>query len=263
MARARSALAPTDQLPGARRGQQRRRRQQQGHLVRGRRRRCCHRGLDDWHAACSSRIRRQDRSASGHSSARSDFAAAVRAEPAARQRWPGQARQPRQSGQPSQGATQALRNGFNLPPPGETRFVPNEVMLDIPSSVPTATLDAIAARHRMTRLETQTFRLTGRTLHRWRLDGGGTVAGHDPRHGRRAADRGRAADSTSTSWRRDTAARRLVNGDQYAPEKLGLPEAHRLATGNRVLVAVIDSGVDADASRSRRRGRGQSRRRRR
>jgi subtilisin family serine protease len=37
----------------------------------------------------------------------------------------------------------------------------------------------------------------------------------------------------------------LVNGDQYAPEKLGLTEAHRLATGNRVLVAVIDSGVDA------------------
>jgi subtilisin family serine protease len=36
-----------------------------------------------------------------------------------------------------------------------------------------------------------------------------------------------------------------VNGDQYAPEKLGLTEAHRLATGNRVLVAVIDSGVDA------------------
>ena len=49
-------------------------------------------------------------------------------------------------------------------------------MLDIPSSVPTATLNAVAARHGMTRLETQSFRLTGRTLHRWRFDGGGTVA---------------------------------------------------------------------------------------
>src|SRR5205807_5639230 len=68
-----------------------------------------------------------------------------------------------------------LRAGFNLPPPGVTRFVPNEVMLDIPPNVTTDSLDAIAARHRMTRLETQSFRLTGRTLHRWRLDGGGTV----------------------------------------------------------------------------------------
>jgi subtilisin family serine protease len=36
-----------------------------------------------------------------------------------------------------------------------------------------------------------------------------------------------------------------ASGDQYAPAKLHLLEAHRLATGNRVLVAVIDSGVDA------------------
>jgi hypothetical protein len=54
-----------------------------------------------------------------------------------------------------------LRQGFNLPPPGETRFVPNEVMLDIPPNVTTQSLDAIAVRHRMTRLETQSFRLTG------------------------------------------------------------------------------------------------------
>ena len=53
-----------------------------------------------------------------------------------------------------------LRNGFNLPPPGETRFVPNEVMLDVPASVPPVTLDQIAARHTMTRLETRPFLLT-------------------------------------------------------------------------------------------------------
>jgi subtilisin family serine protease len=139
-----------------------------------------------------------------------------------------------------------LRNGFNLPPIGETRFVQNEVMLDIPSSVPTATLNAMAARHGMTRLETQSFRLTGRTLHRWRLDGGTAVpdmiraltreqqiAGAQPLYLYELSQ----DMSGSTSG--------LVNGDQYAPEKLGLPEAHRLATGNRVLVGVIDSGVDA------------------
>ena len=36
-----------------------------------------------------------------------------------------------------------------------------------------------------------------------------------------------------------------MNADQYAPERLNLPEAHKLATGSRVLVAVIDSGIDA------------------
>jgi subtilisin family serine protease len=35
-----------------------------------------------------------------------------------------------------------------------------------------------------------------------------------------------------------------VNSAQYAPEKLKLLDAHRLASGNRVLVAIIDSEVD-------------------
>src|ERR1700674_5721051 len=72
-------------------------------------------------------------------------------------------------------AAQPLRRGFNQPPDGETRFLPNEVILDIAANVPTQALDAIAARHTMTRIETISFRLTGRTLHRWRLDGGGSV----------------------------------------------------------------------------------------
>jgi hypothetical protein len=158
----------------------------------------------------------------------------------------GQGKQANQGNQSNQGGTANLRNGFNLPPLGETRFVQNEVMLDIPSSVPTATLDAMAGRHGMIRLETRTFRLTGRTLHRWRLDGGTTVpdmiraltreqqiAGAQPLY----------LYELTQDMSGSTAG--LVNGDQYAPEKLGLPEAHRLATGNRVLVAVIDSGVDA------------------
>ena len=81
------------------------------------------------------------------------------------------------SGGPGTGSatTAALRRGFDLPPPGAPHVL-DQVMLDIPASVPTATLDAIAARHDMTRLETVTLRLTGRTLHRWRITGGGSVA---------------------------------------------------------------------------------------
>jgi subtilisin family serine protease len=139
-------------------------------------------------------------------------------------------------------APQLPRGRFNLPAPGETRFVPNEVILDSFPTVSTPTLEAIAQRHSMTRMETQTFRLTGRRMHRWRLDGGGSVeamiralvseqliAGAQPNYLYSLAE---------------SAADRL-NSDQYAPKKLNLTEAHKLSTGNRILVAVIDSGVDA------------------
>src|SRR5262245_12370353 len=41
--------------------------------------------------------------------------------------------------QPKAAPPVPLRLGFSLPPPGETRFVPNEVMLDVPASVPPVT----------------------------------------------------------------------------------------------------------------------------
>src|SRR5207244_2572635 len=48
--------------------------------------------------------------------------------------------------------TAALRRGFDLPPPGAPHVL-DQVMLDIPASVPAPTLDAIATSHAMTRLE--------------------------------------------------------------------------------------------------------------
>lgn len=136
---------------------------------------------------------------------------------------------------------QTSRRGFDLPPAGETRFVPNEVMLDIPKSVSTAQQEIIAKRHTMTRLETTTFRLTGRTLHRWRLDGGGTVE---------AMIRGmmgerQVAGAQPNYLYAQAEATPPPASEQYALDKLHLPEAHKLATGNQVLVAIIDSGVDA------------------
>lgn len=142
----------------------------------------------------------------------------------------------------------ALRKGFNLPPPGETRFVSNEVMLDIPSSVSSRQLDAIAARHGMVREETRTFRLTGRTLHRWTFDPNNTSVRDMIQGMSREAQVAGAQPNYLFELAQDQASQEQApqaNGDQYAPEKLHLTEAHRLATGSRVLVAVIDSGIDA------------------
>jgi subtilisin family serine protease len=134
----------------------------------------------------------------------------------------------------------ALRAGFNPPPAGETRYVRNEVILDIPANVTTPALDAIAARHTMTRVETNTFPLMGRTLHRWRLDGRGSVASmiRNLVGERQVAG---AQPNYLYALQQDKAG----NGDQYVPDKLELSEAHRLATGAKILVAVIDSRVDA------------------
>ena len=135
-----------------------------------------------------------------------------------------------------------LPRGFDLPPAGAP-ILDNECVLDIPANVSIATLDAIAARHQMTRLETVDIRLTGRRLHRWRLDGGGSVADMI-----RAVSRSEPSVAGMQAQFLFTLAQTpaaQINGEQYAPEKLNLSEAHRLATGNRVLIAVIDSEVDA------------------
>jgi hypothetical protein len=148
------------------------------------------------------------------------------------------------SGGPGAGSTTtaALRRGFDLPPPGAPHVL-DQVMLDIPASVPTPTLDAIAARHAMTRLETVTLRLTGRTLHRWRITGGGSVA--DMIRSLSLRERQHVAGAQAIFLFALSESATPINAEQYAPQKLGLPEAHRLATGNRVVVAVIDSEVDA------------------
>jgi subtilisin family serine protease len=168
--------------------------------------------------------------------------------------WPPQAAPTGTAGQPGgnrPGGTQTtqtpqtnqaqLRRGFDLPPVGAP-FVPNELVLDIPSSVPERTLDQIAARHTMTRVETTNFRLTGRTMHRWRINGSTSVPDMIRNVVGERQIAGAGANYLYALVEEQTVA---ANGDQYAPQKLNLAEAHRLAKGNRILVAVIDSEVDA------------------
>ena len=141
--------------------------------------------------------------------------------------------------------TTQLRNGFSLPLAGAPHVL-DEVILDIPANVGEPTLNRIAAAHRMTRVETKTFRLTGRTLHRWRIDSNvpvGAMIVNISRFDPEVA--GAQANHLFKLAQTELSALPAASGDQYAPEKLHLSEAHRLATGNRVLVAVIDSGVDA------------------
>jgi subtilisin family serine protease len=152
-------------------------------------------------------------------------------------------------GMPRTSAPPPLPRGSGLapPPPGESRFVPNEVILTIAAGTSEATLTTIARRNRMTRLESYDFALTGRRMFRWRIDDGRPVA---------QAIRALQADARLNvlaaqpnylySLEQQSAPVSLASGDpaQYALAKLRLPEAHALARGESVTVAVIDSAVD-------------------
>lgn len=138
------------------------------------------------------------------------------------------------------------RSGFFPPPSGETRYVPNEVLLDVAARVSTSQLDAVARRLRLTRLDVHPMRLVGRRIYRWRINDGSSVttmirslageariAGAQPNYlfAQEGADEPQPAETGDPA--------------QYVIAKLHLTDAHRLATGEHILVAVIDSGIDA------------------
>ncbi|MEN3383457.1 MAG: hypothetical protein V7608_3501 [Hyphomicrobiales bacterium] len=138
----------------------------------------------------------------------------------------------------------AGRNGFNPPPPGEQRFVQNELLLNIAAGTSAPALDAIARRHRLTRLDLQSFAMTRRSLARVRINDGRPVA---------TVIRSLQADARILgaqpnylySLQQSGAASPAAEPAQYSLAKMHLPEAHAITTGGSVLVAVIDTMIDA------------------
>ena len=100
-------------------------------------------------------------------------------------------------------------------------------------------VDALARRHQLNREESQAFNLSGTTMFRWTIPDGRNVS---------AVIRSLEADSQILSvqpnYRYMLQQSKTGEGIQYSVEKLNLPRAHQIARGDRVLVAVIDSGID-------------------
>jgi Subtilase family len=127
----------------------------------------------------------------------------------------------------------------------DLRSVANEIVAEIDGALSDAQADELARRHGLARLQSQNFPLIGATIGLFRITGRRTVE---------AASRELAADagvhSVQPNFRyllQDQAAA-LTEGDpaQYALAKLRLPEAHVLARGANVTIAVIDSGIDVN-----------------
>ncbi len=139
---------------------------------------------------------------------------------------------------------------FNIPPAGETRFV-NELLLEF-SSASTQLRDALARNLQLTQLDAQTFTLTGRTIERWRIDGTRSVpdtlrliARNYPGVSAGQANFvyvGVQAQSQPAVKQEPTPN---AGAEQYVVRKLHLLEAHRINSGDDVLVAVINSKIDS------------------
>jgi len=138
----------------------------------------------------------------------------------------------------------AQRGGFNVPPPGEQRFVPNEVLLNIAAGTSAPALSALTRRHRLTQLESRDFTLPPRRLARLRINDGRPVA-TVIRSLQQEASILAAQPNYYFSLEQGSPAAAAADPIQYAVSKMRLPEAHALVKGNNIRVAVIDTTIDA------------------
>src|SRR6185295_13527742 len=121
------------------------------------------------------------------------------------------------------------------------RAVRNELVAEIDGALSTAEADELARRHGLERIASQSFPLLGATVGLFRI-----VDGRPTDTVRRefAAD----VRSVQLNFRYvlQDQKKAQAEGDaaQYAVAQLRLPQAHTLARGMNVTIAVIDSGID-------------------
>jgi subtilisin family serine protease len=148
------------------------------------------------------------------------------------------------SGPPGPRRTQQAnrRGASGAPPANERRLVPDELVIELSNSVSTQQVDALQRRFNLTRIESQPFQLTNTTLYRWRIPDRRSVATVV-----RALEGDRLIATAQPNYLftlQEDEAKSEGDPAQYEVAKLRLPQAHALAKGGSVLVAVIDSGID-------------------
>ena len=126
------------------------------------------------------------------------------------------------------------------------RTVANEIVAEIDGGLSDAQADELARRHGLVRLESQNFPLIGGTIGLFRVTDRRPL---ETARGELATEPG--VRSAQPNFRyvlqeQKQDQKPVTEGDpaQYALAKLRLPEAHTLAHGANVIVAVIDSGID-------------------
>ena len=121
----------------------------------------------------------------------------------------------------------------------------NEFLAEIDGGLSVADADALARRHGLTRIASENFPLVGASFGLFRI-----ADGRPTETVRREFATDASVRSVQSNFRyvlQDQKSAVPTEGDpaQYALAKLRLPQAHTLAHGANVTVAVIDSGIDA------------------
>jgi subtilisin family serine protease len=171
----------------------------------------------------------------------------------------------------------------DLPSRAPALAVPNEVLIVFRHDAP-QNVEDIARDYRLVHVESYSDRLLERTVHHFRISSGDVpVAGLPSRNRMRStsprSEQSRKKDDESSQEKADAARideyisslssdpriesvqpnyvyerkddhsrqehSRIGSQDQYVLTKLRIKEAHRLATGARIKIAVIDSEIDA------------------
>jgi hypothetical protein len=138
------------------------------------------------------------------------------------------------------------RDFTGVPPVGEARFVATEMVLQARANVSQQSVDSVARRLGLSIVGSQSIALTGGTLFHLRMSDRRQMA--DVVRALEAENIGIAQPNYVYRLQQDAnlAARtKATEAGQYVLGKLQLPDAHRVATGRNVLVAMIDSAVDA------------------
>ena len=123
------------------------------------------------------------------------------------------------------------------------RTVQNEFVAEIDGALSTAEADELARRHGLERIASQKFPLVGGTIGLFRVIDRRPM---DTVRRELAADASVKSVQFNFRYVLQDQKKTLVEGDaaQYAVAQLRLPQAHTLARGMNVTIAVIDSGVD-------------------
>jgi hypothetical protein len=153
---------------------------------------------------------------------------------------------------PSSGSSSPRRAVSGVPAAGERRYVPDEVLIELSSTVTPEAIEAFARSMRLTRVES--FSADGITTFRWRIPDPGRRSVPTVIRALEAQSIVIAAgpnflyllDDQRSIPPRSADAPSEGDAAQYALAKLRLPQAHAIAKGEKVLVAVIDSAVDVE-----------------
>src|ERR1051326_3621680 len=130
---------------------------------------------------------------------------------------------------------------------GVQGFVADEVITEFRTNASPQAIAQMARRFNLVQLESQRFDLIGGTLYRWRV--GGRRAASAVVNALRTQSIVALVQLNHLFVLQDETApgATVLHGDpaQYVLRKLEIERAHQLATGQSVLLAVIDSAIDA------------------